>query len=722
MKARPAKIRQKTLVNMPDAIFASAWRASDNRSLLAIVLRKIHFLTTYIQVVLLMSFWLLGIGICIAWLGQGFAVGSWTGKEVFIPAMYSLAVASFYILMQWIEVQMCVPRADPEYPLIHDLYVEKYGFQELAKYVAVVAVMLAWMTASSNPQFPKVAAFASAGVCLLLAASLFLYSRNMSGFGHVIPTAEERDAAAHAARARQSAELNHEQQKQEYRMPVEAREARLNFSDIFGMQIVKDKLLAPAQAILRDRAHDQEAPGNGILMHGEPGNGKTAFAEALAGQLDVPFIQITYGDISSKWLGEMPRLLSMSFEFAKEQAPCVLFIDEIDSFIRSRDSGSSNPEDLKITNTLLTEIVNLREHPVVLVAATNFLNNLDAAAIREGRFDFKVEITPPDEVARIGLLESGTRKYSGSLIIDPDPMKSVARRWGGFSVSRLLAVVKALPDYARDKGINAIGFDDWMGALRTVQGRKGQAPAASRPLNDLILQAETRDALNLIAGRLKDVERIESMGGTLPNGILFHGPSGTGKTAAARALALESGWAFLSVAGPDLLADREKITKVYAEAKDLRPTLVFIDEADDVMRNRQLSVTPDLVNRLLALMDGTAEKIKDVVFIAATNHPDQIDPALLRAGRFTEKVAFFTPPVTEVPRAVAAWLRKRQVNLEPGLELFEVADLVAGESMANIEGILQYALNRSIPRHSDGQHVVVRRDDLIAGRRVVASA
>jgi transitional endoplasmic reticulum ATPase len=184
---------------------------------------------------------------------------------------------------------------------------------------------------------------------------------------------------------------------------------------------------------------------------------------------------------------------------------------------------------------------------------------------------------------------------------------------------------------------------------------------------------------------------------------------------------VDCGWAFLSVAGPDLLADREKINKVFAEAKDLRPTLVFIDEADDALRNRQFSSTPEIVNRMLALMDGAGEKVKDVVFIAATNNPQQVDPALLRAGRFTEKIEFFLPPAQLVPQAIANWLASKRVLLEPGIDAFEVAELVRGQSMANVDGILQYALNHAIPRTQKGAMLVLTREDLAAGVKVVSS-
>ena len=135
---------------------------------------------------------------------------------------------------------------------------------------------------------------------------------------------------------------------------------------------------------------------------------------------------------------------------------------------------------------------------------------------------------------------------------------------------------------------------------------------------------------------------------------------------------------------------------MFAEAKDIRPTLIFIDEADDVLRNRQFSNTPDVVNKLLTLMDGAEDRVKDVVWVAATNNPDQIEPALLRSGRFTEKVLFTTPPQDLVPRHISQWLKNRGVAFDADLDAAEAAELLHGQTIADIEGVLQYALNRAI--------------------------
>lgn len=518
-----------------------------------------------------------------------------------------------------------------------------------------------------------------------------------------------------------------QQTQEDYEVPFSARKPRKTFDDIYGMKELKEKLLAPALAIVAPRIQQDEngraveAPRNGILMHGEPGNGKTVMAEALAGELGVPFIEVTYGPMASKWVGQEPAMMTRTFELARKCAPCVLFLDEIDSFIKSRDSGSSNPEYARTTNVVLTEIVKLRDSQVVVIGATNFLDQLDAAAVREGRFDFKVEITPPDEVARIGLLESGLLKHAPQIAAPRQQLEAVAKRWNGFSVARLNAICKAVPDVAKKHGIVRLGHAEFMLALREVQGRRGRLPTNTKSLSEMVFESETQDALSLIAARLKNIEKIELRGGSLPGGILFSGPPGTGKTAAARALAKEAGWAFLNVAGPDLVADRSKLSAIFREAKDLRPTIIFVDEADEILRNRQYSHHSDMVNKLLTIMDGAEDKVKDLIWIAATNHPENVDPALLRAGRFSEKIHFNAPPQEGVVQHIKQWISQRNIVLEHGLSLADLATAFEGQTIANVEGALQYALNASINRNIESTRTVIRREDVEKAFKVVIS-
>lgn len=709
-------LKPKTLAEMPEHVRMSAWC---NRREISTWARFVDWLeeklTLTAFVLTAFSCW-----VFVYWLIAALPIDFITNG---IPAMTKFIVITYAITFglniaaHWIGIQANVPRADKSYPVLGDpVATGAFGWLGLSTAAFAIALIGACIFKTHGAETHWDHATPAVAMSVLAGASFLLWRHPLT-YGYTVPSEAEVNASWHIRMARHQREMQPRSgegapQVEDYATPISPKKARFGFNGLDGMLDVKAKLIAPAKTIVAERQNGTEDPGNGLLLHGEPGNGKTVFAEALAGELDVPFLQMTYGDVSSKWVGEMPRVIANCFALAKRTAPCVFFIDELDSFLVSRDSGSNNAEDQKITNTLLTEIVELRKHRVVLMGATNYIAKLDAAAIREGRFDYKVEITPPDEAARIGLLQKGFKTHAPLLTAHPDDLVSVAKRWNGFSVSRLQAVVKAMPRYAADKGLQSITYADWMGALREVQGRNGKVPPNTKSLSELVLDVETREAVEMVAARLKDVARIEAMGGTLPTGVLFYGPSGTGKTAVARALAKECGWAFLAVAGPDLVADREKLSKVYAEAKDLRPTLIFIDEADDLLRARHMSSTPDLTNRLLVLMDGADERVKDVVFIAATNHPQDIDPALLRAGRFTEKVGFTPPAAEAIPRFVSEWLKAKKIGLAPGFDAFDIARMLDGQTIANIEGTLQYAVNRAIHRHSGHGALTLTEDDV----------
>ena len=556
------------------------------------------------------------------------------------------------------------------------------------------------------------------GVVVLLALYDLYLKILRVGFGATVVTVPTQEFYRKAWGDR-GTQTHQTHQTEEQEAVVEPTRARFNFDAVDGMLPLKRKLVEAGHPVVRGKA-DPSHCRNGILLNGDPGNGKTFIAEALAGELNVGFVSLDYGMVNSKWVGDTPARITRAFEQAKQAAPCVLFIDEIDSFIPSRD-GSKNQlaESDKIVNVMLTELVNIRRHRVLVVAATNRQDKLDAAAIREGRFDFKIEVSAPDEAARIGLLTKGLQKRVG-IPLDMEAVHAAAKRWNGFNVKRILAVTEEMPTYLRTHRASVVGYEELMGALRQVQGRKGRVPADTKSLNELVLPEATKTAISMVAKRLMDTLRIERLGGSLPSGVLFHGPSGTGKTAVARALAKETAWAFLTAAGPDLLRDPDAFEKLYAEAKELRPAIVFIDEADDILRDRSYSQASAITNKILTVMDGAGDKVRDVVVIAATNNPEQIDPAMLRAGRFTEKVPFFVADAASVRVLVLDWLSHRKVQLASGATPDVIAKLLDGLSPANVEGVLQYALNTAIHLAKDDDAVVLSLDHVATGIAIVA--
>ena len=490
----------------------------------------------------------------------------------------------------------------------------------------------------------------------------------------------------------------------------------LTLGQLCGNDTLKARMRDAAQAVLT-RGKGQQPPRNGILLHGEPGNGKTVFAEALAGELRLRLVTLTYADVASHWVGQKSTRIRAAFEEARRAQPCVLFIDEIDSFLESRDGRpDGTKEDRDVVNALLTLMVDIRQCRVVLVAATNHLDRLDSAGIREGRFDFKVEITPPDLPARIGLLRKGLADNLPRQRVEDSVIELVAQRWNGFSVKRILAVTEELPAYLKAAGATQVGFDEFMGALRQLQGQRGHVPENVTPLSELVFSAGTREMLELIAARMSDPAHTERHGGTLPTGVLFFGPPGTGKTAACKALAHAIGWAFLPATGAELARDPDRLAALYTRAKDLRPTVIFIDEADELLRDRQFSPSTAATHKLLTLLDGVADRVRDVVWIAATNHPEQIDPALLRGGRFSEKVVFELPSAPELALYLRRWLERKGVALEEGLGVEQISVIVGESSIANAEAILQAAVNRAVARRETPMRV--RMQDV---ERAVAS-
>ncbi|AXS80161.1 ATP-binding protein [Dechloromonas sp. HYN0024] len=486
----------------------------------------------------------------------------------------------------------------------------------------------------------------------------------------------------------------------------EIRMPEIRFSDVIGMAAMKERLLMAGQDIVTSHQRGDKAR-NGILLFGKPGNGKTYMAEALAGELKLPFLTLTVGSVVSKWIGDSPSRIPAVFAEARAHAPCVLFFDEVDSLLTDRDAMNSSEDSGKTVNILLTELVNIRRSGVIVVAATNHLDRLDSAAIREGRFDFKIEVPVPDADARRHLIKSQAKGR-----LEQSAIETATQRWEGFSVSRISAVVEEARKASRQRQL--ISYDDLGLALRRIQGRQGQLAENTPTLDGLTLMPDAREKLNSLAYRMQRVVEIESRGGTIPRGVLFYGPPGTGKTLSARTLAKTARWAFLSVSGTDLLANTNRIDELIEEASDLRPCVIFIDEADDVLANRRHSSYAAITNKLLAAIDGSSGQIPDVLFIAATNHPDAMDAAALRGGRFTEKVQFDVPDLGTLRTYIERWEAAARVELAEGVTPISIALSLEGHSIANVKEILQMAINRAIARHdADDQLTRIKTADIV---------
>lgn len=506
-----------------------------------------------------------------------------------------------------------------------------------------------------------------------------------------------------------------------------------DFSKVVGMQDLKDRLLRAGEEIVEPGEGDFSSR-NGILLYGPPGTGKTFFAEALAGELGLMIIKVNFGELASRWVNQTTERVMEVMTQAEQNAPVVLFMDEIDAIIPDRaKASSSDSESVKLVSSFLPKIEALRKAGVVIVGATNLMDSLDPAAIREGRFDYKIEVPYPDEAARYAVAKARMDKHTKNgfpLAIKKEVLEKTVKRWRGFSIARINAIFDEVVELIErgkletertERGFYFLNADLLQSALRSIQGRNTKPSETAAYVEDLIIARELQDQLSNIVYRMKHIEEAESFGAEVPSGILFAGPPGTGKTFTAKALANSADWAFIDTTGHELLNDAKKVDALLKKAGDMRPCVIFIDEADDVFTDRSNSspYATSVTNKLLSAMDGSDSRMPDIVFIAATNHPDRFDPAALRAGRFTEKVMFALPRKDEIVKWLNHWYAKKNPAMfDPKLNVEVISDQLLGLSIANIKGVMQHTINSVVTRSSK----VITLEDIKTSQKIVTGS
>lgn len=195
------------------------------------------------------------------------------------------------------------------------------------------------------------------------------------------------------------------------------------FKDVVGMDKVKDKLYDIIDQFKNEEKYKawHIKPIRAILLYGSPGTGKTYISEALANEIDATFIQKNISDILQKYIGESEKQIKNLFEDARErEGKTVIFIDEIDSIAKKRNSSETSEARNSVLNELLSQMSSQNNEKIFLIFATNALNLLDSAFLRSGRVDFKIEVPLPDFNARKGILELYSNKRPLSEDVDLD--------------------------------------------------------------------------------------------------------------------------------------------------------------------------------------------------------------------------------------------------------------------------------------------------------------
>jgi transitional endoplasmic reticulum ATPase len=503
---------------------------------------------------------------------------------------------------------------------------------------------------------------------------------------------------------------------------------RITYEDIGGLRNEVQKVREMIELPLRHPEIFErigiEAP-KGVLLYGPPGTGKTLLAKAVANETNANFYSIGGPEIMSKFYGESEERLRDTFKQAEENAPSIIFIDEIDSIAPKREEVSGDVEK-RIVSQLLTLMDGLvARGKVVVIGATNRPNAIDPALRRPGRFDREIEIGIPDREGRYDILQIHTR---GMPLVEDINLEQFAKITHGFVGADLEALSKEaamralrreLPNINMEQPkipievLNKIKItdDDFENALKDIQPSAMREIQVQRPN----VHWEDIGGLSDIKGELAEVVEwplrypdLFSEGDVKPpKGLLLYGHPGTGKTLIAKAVATTSESNFISIKGPELLSkwvgESEKgVREVFRKARQAAPCIVFFDEIDSIAPRRNTSsatdshVTERMVSQLLTEIDGL-EDLKGVVIIGATNRPDIIDEALLRPGRF-DRIIDVPLPDKDARRQILL-IHTKKKPLDSTWDINKVIELTEGYTGADLEALVNAAAIAAIKEH-----------------------
>ena len=494
----------------------------------------------------------------------------------------------------------------------------------------------------------------------------------------------------------------------------ETKVPRVTYEDIGGLgdevRKVREMIELPLRHPELFERLGVEAP-KGVLLHGPPGTGKTLLAKAVASETNANFHSISGPEIMSKFYGQSEENLRGIFKEAEENAPSIIFIDELDSIAPNREEVTGEVE-RRVVAQLLSLMDGLQGRgKVVVIGATNRPNALDPALRRPGRFDREIEIGVPDRDGRLEILQIHTRGMPLEKDVDLKELAGITHGYVGADLAALSkeaamrSLRRILPDIDMQTDVIppevlsklVVTREDFLQAYREMEPSTMREVLIEKPnvhWDDVGGLDEAKQELKeSVEWPIKMNALFAHFDARPPRGVLLYGPPGTGKTLLAKAVATESEANFISVRGPEFLSkwvgeSERMVRETFRKAKTAAPCVIFFDEVDAITPVRGMSadaqVTERVISQILTEMDGL-EELHNVTVIAATNRADLVDPALLRPGRFDRHI--YIPPPDLATRKAILEIHTKKKPLAADVKLDDLAkrtDKYTGAELAAV--------------------------------------
>ncbi len=447
----------------------------------------------------------------------------------------------------------------------------------------------------------------------------------------------------------------------------------------------------------------------GMLLFGPPGTGKTLIARNLAKYSGCHLEAVGIADLKGQHIGHTGPRVRELWQRCRAKSPCILFIDECESVFARRGGHDSDVFGAELVQTFLAEWDGFHESAgqVLVIGATNRRDILDEAVM--SRFTTSIEIGLPDAEQRRQILQNELRQAGLSIVVDDAMMHDTS----GMSGRDIHTLVSGIVAEHLGGSLDAALF---VREVRRLRG-KGSARVQSLSWDDIVLPRTTREEFISLGKELRHAEQLQSLNISVPRGILLYGPPGTGKTQIARVLANQSNLSFLVATTAELKSgfvghSGQQVKALFDRARAQSPCILFIDEVDIVVPARghhgDDNFTREIVGQFLQELDGATSRNGQVFLLAASNHPDNIDPALL--SRLERKIGIGLPDLASRAAIVGMQLRDKPVNFDVSAAANWLAERTSGLSGRDLQSLVTQATRRAVRR------VLSVSDDALATR------